>query len=83
MQTEIESIKERNKRLEADKAWEISKTRRAIIAILTYFVIVVFLISIDVSNPWLNALVPVVGFLLSTLTINYFKKIWIAKIYNK
>ncbi|MBS3137276.1 hypothetical protein J4232_02475 [Candidatus Woesearchaeota archaeon] len=79
MQSEIESIKQRNKRVEADKAWETSKTRRIIIAVLTYFVIVIFLISIDVQHPWLNALVPTFGFILSTLTLNYFKKIWIRK----
>jgi hypothetical protein len=83
MHSEIKLIKERNKRVEADKAWETSKARRIIISVLTYFVVVIFLISIDVQHPWLNALVPTIGFLLSTLTLNYFKKIWIRyKQYN-
>ena len=34
METELEKINERNKRVELDKAWEVSKTRRGIIAFL-------------------------------------------------
>ena len=82
MKEEIASIKERNQRVEADKAWEISKTRRFIIAVMTYLVIVFFLWSIDAPNPWLSALVPAVGFILSTLTLPFFKKRWLKK-YHK
>jgi len=77
MSSEIETLKERNKRVEADKAWETSKTRRLIIALMTYFVVVFFLWSIAAPKPWLNALVPTVGFLLSTLTLPFFKKLWL------
>lgn len=35
----IESIQNRNARVETDKAWETSLTRRAIIAIGTYVII--------------------------------------------
>jgi hypothetical protein len=82
MKKEIEAIKERNKKVEIDKTWETSKTRRIIIATLTYFIIVIFLFSINAPSPWLSAIVPVVGFILSTLTIQFFKKIWIKKIYR-
>ena len=83
MKKEIESIKERNKRVEADKAWETSKTRRAIIALMTYFVIVIFLYAIGVPEPWFVALVPTIGYMLSTLTLPFFKKFWINGIYKK
>ncbi len=83
MQSAIESLQKRNRRVEADKAWEISKTRSIIIAVLTYCIVVIFLISLGVLHPWLNALVPVLGFLLSTLTLDYFKQIWIKHIYKK
>jgi len=83
MHQEIQNIKERNKRVETDKAWEISKTRKIIITILTYFIVVIFLMSINAPNIWLNALVPSIGFLLSTLTFPFFKKLWINKIYQK
>jgi polyferredoxin len=83
MKSEIESIKERNERVEVDKSWEISKTRRAIIGLMTYLTIVLFLFIIDAPNPWFTSLVPTIGFLLSTLTLPFFKKIWISKIYKK
>lgn len=83
MEEEILNIKERNKRVEADKAWETSKTRRFLIAVLTYFVMVLFLYVINVPRPWLNAVVPTLGFLLSTLTLSIFKKIWLKNVYRK
>ena len=76
---EIEKIKQRNARVEADKAWEISFTRRAILTIATYMVIVIFLISIDAPNPWFNAAIPAIAFLLSTLTLPFIKEWWIEK----
>lgn len=80
---EIEVIKERNKRVERDKAWEVSKTRKIIIALMTYIVIVIFLWSINAPRPWLNAIVPTVGFILSTLTLPLFKRWWINSLYKK
>jgi hypothetical protein len=82
MNKEIERIKERNKSVERDKAWETSKTRKAIIACLTYIVIVIFLYSINNSKPWLNAIIPTIGFILSTLTLPFFKKIWLKRVYK-
>lgn len=76
MKKEISAIKERNRRVEIDKAWEISKTRRAIIAIITYLLAVLFLTLINAPYPWLNALVPTFGFILSTLTLPIFKQMW-------
>lgn len=72
----LEQIELRNKRVETDKAWETSWTRRISIAVLTYLVVVAYLYFVIKINPWLNALVPVAGFLLSTLTISYLKKLW-------
>jgi len=83
MKSEIEKIKDRNKKVEADKAWETSKTRKSVIAVLTYIVIVAFLCSIGAPSPWLNALVPTIGFILSTLGLGLFKGIWLKKFYAK
>ena len=83
MKKDIEQIKERNMRVESDKAWETSNTRRTIIALMTYFVVVIFLWSINAPNLWINAIVPTVGFILSTLTLPFFKKIWLNYIYKK
>ena len=79
---EIGKIKERNKKVETDKSWELSYTRRIILTIFTYLAIGVYLRAINVPNPWLNAIVPAVAFMLSTLTLPFFKKIWIKYIYR-
>lgn len=77
LQKEIEKIKERNKKVEKDKAWETSLTRKVCIAILTYLVVITYsyLIS-NVSNIFLTSLVPVIGFLLSTLSLKIIRNIW-------
>lgn len=77
LKKEIEQIKERNKKVERDKAWETSYTRKICIAILTYLVVVTYsyLIS-SVTNIFLSSLVPVIGFLLSTLSLKIIRNIW-------
>ena len=79
----IQRILTRNSRVEQDKAWEVSKSRRTIIALITYAFAVLFLMMIDAPQPWLTALVPSAGFLLSTLTLPLAKKWWVHKIYKK
>ncbi|MBI2669238.1 hypothetical protein HYX14_05330 [Candidatus Woesearchaeota archaeon] len=83
METELVAIKERNQRVEADKAWETSKTRRTLIAVMTYVVVVIFLFLIQAPSPWLNALIPVAGFIFSTLTLPFVKRWWINAVYQK
>ena len=74
---EIEAIKARNKRVETDKAWETSWTRRVCIMILTYLVVVLYSFTISkIQNIWLSSLVPVIGFTLSTLSLGLVRKIW-------
>ena len=80
---EIGKIKKRNKKVEADKAWETSFARKVLIAIFTYLAIGVYLWYIDIPDPWLNAIVPAVAFILSTLTMPYFKKVWLKYFYNR
>jgi len=75
----VEQILERNSRVELDKAWETSKTRRAVIAIITYGVAVFFMWRIGIGEPYLNALVPTGGYLLSTLSLSFVKKHWLKK----
>lgn len=76
---EISEIKERNKKVETDKAWETSITRKVLIALLTYIVMVFLLSAIQNISPYINALVPTLGYLLSTLTVPVVKKYWIKK----
>ena len=79
---EIEMIKERNKRVEIDKAWETSYTRRIMLVIFTYLAIGFYLKAIEVPDPWLNAIVPAVAFMLSTLTLPFFKGMWARFVYG-
>lgn len=83
LKREITLIKERNKRVEKDKVWETSYTRRFLLILFTYLAIGFYLQAIKISNPWLNAIVPAVGFLLSTLTLPFFKKVWSDYIYRE
>ena len=77
LEEEIVKIKERNKRVEQDKAWETSWTRRICIMILTYIVVVTYTFVIDkISNVWLSSIVPVIGFTLSTLSLKLVRNIW-------
>ncbi len=77
LEQEIELIKQRNKKVEADKAWETSWTRRIIVFALTYIVIVIFFIFAELPKPFINSLVPALAFVLSTLTLPLFKKFWL------
>jgi peptidoglycan/LPS O-acetylase OafA/YrhL len=76
LEQRVEAIEARNEKVEQDKAWEVSWTRRISIAALTYGVIVVYLFVINNNSPWINAAVPVVGFMLSTLAMSRVKAIW-------
>ncbi|MDD5750728.1 MAG: hypothetical protein PHU56_03760 [Candidatus Pacebacteria bacterium] len=83
IEKEIIEIKERNKRVEIDKAWETSLTRRILLIAFTYLAIGLYMRAIGIARPWLNAIVPAVGFLLSTLTLPFFKKVWIKHVDKK
>ncbi len=77
LEKEIAAIKARNKRVETDKAWETSMTRRLCIMTLTYIVVVLYSLTISkVTNVFLSSLVPVMGFLLSTLSLKLIRRIW-------
>ena len=75
----LKKIEQRNNRVEADKAWETSWTRRFFIALITYLAISLYMSAISIERPWLNAIVPTAGFLLSTLTLSLIKKWWVAR----
>ena len=77
LKNEIDKIKERNKRVELDKAWETSWTRKICICILTYIVVVIYShLTNKISNIWLSSLVPVIGFSLSTVSLKIIRKVW-------
>jgi preprotein translocase subunit SecF len=83
LEQEIEKILKRNKRVEIDKAWETSFFRKILIAVLTYVVIVSFFYFAHLPKAFINAIVPTIGFVLSTLSIPVFKNLWIKYFYKK
>ncbi len=76
---EIIAIHERNRRVEADKAWEVSWTRRLVIAAMTYVVALMWLWVVGNTSPWLNAFIPTVGYILSTLSLPAIKRWWMRE----
>ena len=79
LEKRISNIEKRNKRVEGDKAWETSTLRKILIIVLTYIFAVLYLKIADTTNPFLGAVVPCVGFFLSTQTLNIIKKKWLSR----
>lgn len=75
----LRQIEQRNIRVETDKAWEVSVTRRMSIAILTYFTASLFLWLMNAAYPLIHSLVPTGGYVLSTLSLPWIKKWWICR----
>ena len=73
----LNAIEQRNRKVEVDKAWETSLSRKIIIAVLTYATIVLFFFVAQLPKPFINSIVPTAGFVLSTLSLPFFKKLWI------
>lgn len=79
LEKRITDIEKRNKRVEGDKAWETSTLRKILIIILTYIFAVLYLKIADTTNPFFGAVVPCVGFYLSTQTLNIIKRKWLNR----
>ena len=73
----LEAIEQRNRKVEADKAWETGVLRRAIIVVLTYVVVVVYLFVTGAQNPFVAAVVPAIGYFLSSLVMRTVKDWWV------
>lgn len=82
LQNEITALKSRNQKVEANKAWETSLTKKIILVLLTYAVIVITLYALGLPNPFTNAIIPSIAFFLSTLTLPLFKKFWVKMFYR-
>lgn len=80
---EINRIKERNSRVETDKAWETSWSRKVLIVVFTYLVIVIFFLFAGVADPFVNAIVPALAFILSTASLPLIKDLWLKYVYRR
>ncbi|MBT4540611.1 hypothetical protein HOC35_03790 [Candidatus Woesearchaeota archaeon] len=83
LESEINKIRYRNKSVEGNKAWETSYSRRLLLMLFTFLAIGAYMWAINIQKPWLNAIVPSVAFMLSTLTLPFIKKKWVKYCWKK
>ena len=80
---EFTAIHERNARVEANKAWEMSWTRRILIAAGTYLIVSFYLTFLGITDAFLHAAVPAGAYLISTFSLPLAKNIWLSNVYKK
>ena len=83
LEGELSAIRSRNDRVTAEKAWETSVVRRATICIITFALAALLLFLLGNDNFLRNALVPTLGYLLSTLTIPAVKRRWMGRYFRR
>jgi hypothetical protein len=69
-------LAERNRRVEANKAWETSGTRLVSLTVITYVTMVLVFSVLGSAKALLDALVPTTGFFLSTLSLPLVRRLW-------
>jgi len=79
LEMDIQELKARNARVEASKAWETSTARKILIMVLTYLVVVIFFESARIPRPWVNAVVPALAYMLSTLSVPIARRAWLHR----
>ena len=79
LEQRLATVELRNSRVEIEKAWETSFCRRGFIAVLTYVVVVTVFLVTAVERPFLGAVIPVLGYLLSTQSLPPLKRFWIRR----
>lgn len=79
LEQELRELKERNARVELDKAWEKSATRIGTIMAVTYVLAAIVFTLIGADRVLRNAVIPTLGYFLSTQSLPAVKKWWLAK----
>ncbi len=79
LERRLTEIERRNARVELDKAWETSGARIFFVALMTYAVAVLAFWMLANPLPFLNAIVPTCGFVLSVQSLPVIKKFWLRK----
>ncbi len=77
LEERVRKLEARNGRVELDEVWESSWARRGLLAVFTFLSVGFYFQAIQVPSPWLNAAVPIIAFMLSTLTLPFFKSVWV------
>ncbi len=81
LEKEIEILKARNQRVEADKAWETSYFRVFLISAIIYVIAVKVFYFLGSEDPFLSAIVPALGYFISVQSLPFIKKWWIKNNY--
>lgn len=84
MQPDIEALRSRNARVEAEKAWEMSWTRRGFILLSTFLTAFAYMkFGLGIEAAALHAAVPAGGYFLSTLSLSRIRTFWLQRIYRQ
>ena len=83
LEQRVERIEARNAAVEGDKAWEVSNARKILIAVFTFFIIGFYLQAVGVHEAWTHALVGTLGFMVSTLSMPFFRRAWVRYIWKR
>jgi hypothetical protein len=75
----LREIQERNNRVTLEKSWETSTTRKVAIIVVTYIAASVVMALIGVTDYYISAVIPTMGFFLSTLSLSSVKAIWMRR----
>lgn len=76
LEDRVDALEARNRRVEAEKAWETSLTRRIGVTLMTYVIATLTLAVIGTEIPYIMAFIPTLGYALSTLTLPFLRKRW-------
>ena len=79
LEKHIAALRARNGRVEADKAWETSLTRVITITVLTWCVVSFVFWMNGVERFFFNALIPALGYYLSTQSLPFIKLLWLRR----
>jgi len=81
LKAEIETIKLRNTRVEADKAWETSIFRLTVLSIITFIFSITVLYFVKTEEYLLSALSSTAGLIISSQSLPFIKRWWIKNRY--
>lgn len=73
----VERIRLSGKYSNLQKNWENSRIRVITVAVSMYVLTLTFMLILQVQNPIVSALLPTVGYMLSTNSIPLVRRIWV------
>lgn len=83
LEAALSAIQERNRKVEIQKAWETSFTRRACIACVTYVIASLYMhFGLGIPDAYLHAFVPTGGYLLSTFGLPVIRDVWVRRTFK-